>query len=143
VTLYLSLTWLAVAVFLLAYRIVGGRLKIFKDRLGGVSIDTSYGEHEAGWRVTLDGEEIAQLDFFRVDPPFYLFRPILQTKDEAKIAYALRQTTSRPPEDRLRFHSRESSVTAADKDFFVHFSDDGLVSIRDLRPRPLPSEEKA
>lgn len=94
-----------------------------------------YDEHEAGWRVILAGEEIAQLDFLRLDPPFYLFRPVLQTKDEAKIAYALRQTTSRVPGNCVRFQCRAFGVNASDGDFFVNLSDDGLVSIRDLRPR--------
>ena len=93
-----------------------------------------YDEHEAGWRVVLDGAEVAQLDFVRIDPPFYLFRPVVETKDEAKIEYSLRRTTSRAPEDRLLFRCRRFDAVATDADFFVSLHDDGIVSVRDMRP---------
>jgi hypothetical protein len=78
-----------------------------------VTAESRLVEHQHGWAVVLDGERIAELNFLRIDPPFYLFRARFLTTDAQKIDYGLRGTAKREPEERLEFHSLSSGAVVA------------------------------
>jgi hypothetical protein len=90
-------------------------------------------QHEAGWRVMLDDECIAELGYLHDDQPFHLFRARLFTNDPTKLDYAFQHVAKREPGTRLQFHNRRTGEVAADEHFISRLHADGTVSVRDFR----------
>jgi hypothetical protein len=101
--------------------------------------EQSHKEHEAGWRILLDGECIAELEYLHDDQPFHLFRFISRTDDQQKLDYALQSTAMRKPDSRIQFQNRVFSVSVPDGPFLANLHDD-TVYIRDFR---IPGDTKS
>ena len=71
-------------------------------------------EHESGWRVLLDGQCVAELDYLRDDQPFHLFSLLCHTDDQSKIDHALRSAGIRDPDPRIEFENRASGRRVPD-----------------------------
>jgi hypothetical protein len=92
-----------------------------------------FAEHQAGWTVLNAGEPVAELDFIRIDPPFYLFQCVVIAGHEAELTW-LKSTAFRAPDPDLSFRNRMNKTLCVKDDlFFVNISADLIVSIRDMR----------
>lgn len=91
-------------------------------------------EHEAGWVVLRAGKAIAELDFVRIDPPFYLFKCSVVQGHESELQL-LRGSTLRNPDPDILYRNRASpGLCVKDEYFFINAQPDMSAAIRDMRP---------
>ena len=90
-------------------------------------------QHEAGWRVLLDDECIAELDYLHDDQPFHLFRFTSRTTDQQKLDYALHSTAMREPDARIQYQNRVFPVSVPEGPFLANLHEQATVYIRDYR----------
>ncbi|MDR1192356.1 MAG: hypothetical protein LBK60_11955 [Verrucomicrobiales bacterium] len=103
-----------------------------KQKIDSVA-EKRFEEHQAGWTVLNAGESIAELNFIRIDPPFYLFQCFVIEGHEAELAL-LKATAFRVSDSNLSFRNQmNKTLCVKDKFFFVNISSDLIVSIRDMR----------
>lgn len=96
--------------------------------------DERYAQHEAGWIVEKQGRVVAELKFYHIDPPSYLFT--FASEPSSEMPAVLVEGTSRSPDPAILFRNRGNpALVVADEMFFANYHEsEDIVTIRDMRP---------